>query len=283
MSIMEEVTTVEVQHYPLSEGIMSGVLTGKVAVISGGSRGIGKAVARRLARDGCDCLLAARTEGDLQQTAELINGESGRRVEICPTDLRSLDGCRVVHELARRAYGRVDILVNSAGATQGGPFLELDDSVWEDGFALKFYGAVRLSRLLWPMLVESHGTVISIVGGWARSPDPDFMIGGAVNAALASFSKALAGLGLRDDVNVNAIHPGYTLTERLQGIFERRAEMANTTVEAAKRASIDEAGVRRLGEPEDVAALACFLCSPAARHIQGVAISIDGGSTAGVY
>ena len=262
---------------------MSGVLTDKVAVITGGSRGIGRAIAQRLAREGCDCLLAARTERDLQQAAGLITEESGRRVEICPTDLRTLDGCRAVHELARSTYGRADILVNSAGATQGGPFLEVDDSVWEDGFALKFYAAVRLSRLLWPMLVKSHGTVISIVGGWARSPDPDFMIGGAVNAALASFSKALAGLGLRDDVNVNAIHPGYTLTERLQGIFERRAEMANTTVEAAKRASIEEAGVRRLGEPEDVAALACFLCSPEARHIQGVAISIDGGSTAGVY
>ena len=257
--------------------------TDRIAVISGGSRGIGKAIARRLAREGCDCLLAARTRKTLQETAELIETESGRRVEVCPTDLRTPAGCRAVCDLARSAFGRVDILVNCAGATQGGLFLEQDDSVWEDGFALKFYGAVRLSRLLWPLLKESHGTVINIIGGFARTPDPDFMIGGAVNAALANFSKALAGLGLRDDVNVNAVHPGMTVTERLQEILAGRARLAGTTVEEIERAGIAKSGVRRPGRPEDVAELVCFLCSPQARHIQGVAIAVDGGGTQGVY
>ena len=262
---------------------MPETLKDKVAVISGGSRGIGKAIARSLAQEGCDCLLAARSQENLQEAAQLITHESGRKVEICPTDLRTLDGCRAVHELAQNSYGQVDILVNCAGATQGGLFLELDDTVWEDGFALKFYGAVRLSRLLWPMLKNSHGTVINIIGGFARTPDPDFMIGGAVNAAMANFSKALAKLGLRDDVNVNAVHPGMTVTERLEEIFAGRAKLAGTTVEEAKKDNIQKEGLRRLGQPEDVAALVCFLCSPQARHIQGTAISVDGGATAGVF
>ncbi|MEZ4865491.1 MAG: SDR family oxidoreductase [Caldilineaceae bacterium] len=258
---------------------MSEMRTNRVAAISGGSRGIGKAIALRLAQDGCDCLLAARSRENLRAAAQLITQETGRRVEICPTDLRTLAGCQTVYEMAEQTFGQVDILVNCAGATQGGRFLEQADSLWEDGFALKFYGAVRLSRLFWPLLVRSHGIVINIIGGAARAPDPDFMIGGAVNAALANFSKALAGLGLRDDVNVNAIHPGMTVTERLEEIFARRAQLAGTTIAEAKEASMEKAAIRRLGTPADVAELVCFLCSPAARHIQGVAIAVDGGTS----
>ena len=251
----------------------------RVAVISGGSRGIGKAIAQRLAQDGCDCLLAARSEETLRTAAQRIAQESGRRIEICPTDLRTTAGCEAVYTMATATFGHVDILVNCAGATQGGRFLALDDGLWADGFALKFHGAVRLSRLFWPMLTQSHGTVINIIGGAARAPDPDFMIGGAVNAALANFTKALAGLGLRDDVNVNAVHPGMTVTERLDEIYANRARLAGTTVEEAKRAGLEKSGVRRLGTPQDVAELVGFLCSPAARHIQGVAIAVDGGAS----
>ena len=164
-----------------------------------------------------------------------------------------------------------------------GRFLEVADEVWHDGFALKFFACVRLSRLMWPMLKERHGSVINIIGGFARTPDPDFMIGGAVNAAMANFSKALAGQGLRDDVNVNAVHPGSTRTERLVGIIATQAELAGTTAEEAERARFEAEGVRRFAEPEDVASLVAFLCSPAARHIHGAAIATDGGATKGVY
>ncbi|SVE28163.1 uncharacterized protein METZ01_LOCUS481017, partial [marine metagenome] len=198
-----------------SRNTVSLTLQSKIAVITGGSRGIGRAIAHKLALEGCDLLLAARTQTNLEEAKEQVS-RAGRRVEICPVDLRTLAGCEEVEEKLESTYGNLDILINSAGATKGGLFLETPDSQWEDGFALKFRGAVRLSRLLWPKLKESHGTIINIIGGFARTPDPDFMIGGAVNAAFANFSKALAGLGLRDDVNVNAIHPGVTVTERFE-------------------------------------------------------------------
>lgn len=262
---------------------MSGSDATKVCVVSGGSRGIGRAIARRLAQDGYDCLLAARTEEDLRSAAQLISEESGRRVEICPADLRTMEGCRAALSAVEGEFGQVDVLVNCAGATKGGLFLEQEDSDWEDGFALKFFGAVRLCRLLWPLLKSSKGTVVNIVGGFARTPDPDFMIGGSVNAALTNFGKALSGLGLRDDVNVNTVHPGMTVTERLDEIFAGRARLAGTTAEEAMQASIEKEGVRRFGQPEDVAELVRFLCSAEARHIQGAAIAIDGGATSGVF
>ena len=106
------------------------------------------------------------------------------------------------------------MLVNNAGATRAGAFLELPDAAWLDGYALKFFGCVRLTRLFWPLLKAARGSVINIVGGAARTPDAEFLIGGSVNAAVANFSKGLSKLGNRDDVNVNVIHPGNTDTER---------------------------------------------------------------------
>lgn len=262
---------------------MAGELEGKVALVTGGSRGIGRAIALRLAQEGCDILLAAQSAENLAAAAEAVRGASGRRVDVFARDLRSLEGCAAAAGFLRETCDRLDILVNAAGATQGGAFLEQDDAVWRDGFDLKFWAAVRLSRLCWPLLSESKGTVVNIVGGFARTPDPDFMIGGAVNAAMANFSKALAGQGLRDDVNVNAIYPGLTQTERVDEIFAIRARLAGTSVEAVRAAILKNDGTRRIGVPEDVAELACFLCLSKARHIQGTAISIDGGATRGLY
>lgn len=258
-------------------------LDGKVAVVTGGSKGIGRAIADALAGEGADCMLAARTEEDLRRTAGEIAETHGTRVEFSAGDLRTPGACEELHRATLAAFGRVDILVNCAGATKAGPFLELDDETWMDGFALKFHAAVRLSRLFWPQLVESHGTVVNVIGGLARTPTPDVMIGGAVNAAFANFSKALAGQGLRDDVNVNTIHPGQTKTERHGTLMAARAEAAGTTPEAFEASIVERQGVRRLGTPEDVAHLAVFLCLPESRHIQGTAIAVDGGGTKGLF
>ncbi|MHA1553575.1 MAG: SDR family NAD(P)-dependent oxidoreductase [Alphaproteobacteria bacterium] len=257
-------------------------LAGKCAIVSGASKGIGKAVALRLAREGADVALLARSTDALEVVADEITS-MGRRAEAVPGDLRSLEGCRISARQARAALGAVDIFVHCAGATKGGLFVELEDDIWMDGFALKFNAAVRLTRELWPSLVASKGTVVHIVGGAARTPDPDYMIGGAVNAALANFAKALAGLGKRDDVNVNVVSPGMTMTERLTEILGTEAARTGESLPEVEARKIKAEGIRRLGRPEDVAALVAFLCSPGARHIQGVAISVDGGATPGVY
>jgi NAD(P)-dependent dehydrogenase (short-subunit alcohol dehydrogenase family) len=258
-------------------------MTVRKAVISGASKGIGYAIAERLAADGADVGLLASNAARLKDAADRIHKETGKRVACHAVDLRTLQGCEEAHREMAAALGGCDILVNSAGATKGGVWPEQADEEWEDGFALKFYAAVRLARLFWPALVAARGTVINIVGGFARTPAADFMVGGVVNAALANFSKALAAQGLRDDVNVNWVHPGLTVTERLDGIFDGRAKQQGKTRDQVEEETIAHEGIRRLGQPEDVAALVAFLCSDQARHIQGTAIQIDGGGTPGYY
>ena len=258
-------------------------LEGKVAVVTGGSRGIGKAIARRLATEGADVVIAARTEEMLATTAGEISADTGRSVIPVAVDLSTLQGCESLHEAALSSFDHVDILINCAGATKSGPFLESSDEIWQEGFDLKFFGAVRLSRLFWPQLAESHGSVVHIVGGMARTPNPSFAIGGAVNAALANFGKALAGLGLEEDVNVNMIHPGQTLTERLDEIMADQAAQTGQTPDEVLEATVKRQGIRRLGTPEDIAELVVFLTLPRSRHIPGTAISVDGGATKSLF
>ncbi len=262
---------------------MSSELSGKVAVITGGSRGIGGAIAKALAAQGAQTVLAAMTEANLKKAADEIAATKAPKPTIVAADLRTAEGCQAVFDHVKKVHGRCDILVNSAGATKAGDFLKQSDEIWMDGFALKFFGAVRLSRLFWPMLKEAEGKIINIDGGMARTPNPANLIGSSVNSAMASFSKGLAGLGIKDGINVNTIHPGRTETDRNADLLKQQAAAEGKTIEQVAAETAKKAGVRRLGQPEDVAALAVFLVSPAASHIQGAAISVDGGGTKGLF
>jgi NAD(P)-dependent dehydrogenase (short-subunit alcohol dehydrogenase family) len=256
---------------------------GKVVVVTGSSRGIGFGIAEAFAKAGADVVLAAASAVNLKTASERIAASTGRAPLAVDQDLRTLVGCQTVHQAVMKRFGRCDVLVNSAGATKAGRFLAQADEEWQDGFALKFFSTVRMCRLFWPMLKASKGVVVNIVGGAARTPDPEFLVGGSVNAAMANFTKGLSGLGKRDGVNVNAILPGLTETERVQKLFEQRAAAIGITAEEARRDQIAKEGLSRLGTPDDIAALALFLAGDKARHIQGTSIAVDGGATAGVY
>jgi NAD(P)-dependent dehydrogenase (short-subunit alcohol dehydrogenase family) len=263
--------------------VMGSRFKGKVVVVSGGSRGIGRAIATAFAAEGAQTVLAATSEPNLKAAADAIAATGALRPLICAANLAQMEGCERVFRLVGETGGRCDILVNSVGATRAGAFLTLGDDAWQDGFALKFYAGVRLSRLFWPLLKAANGRIVNIIGVAARMPDPEFLIGGAVNAAVNNFTKGLAALGKRDGVNVNAILPGLTETERVGALFRQRAEATGTTVEEVRAAMMAKDGLARLGQPEDVAALALFLASDEARHIQGTAIAVDGGATPAVY
>jgi 3-oxoacyl-[acyl-carrier protein] reductase len=262
---------------------MAGEYSGKIVVVTGGSRGIGRAIALAFAREGAQTVLAASSAAHLAAAAETIVGAGGHVPATVAADLRTLDGCASVFGEVKRHLGRCDILVNNAGATRAGNFVDLPDDAWTDGFALKFFGAMRLSRLFWPLLVAAQGHVVNVIGGAARTPSAEFMIGASVNAAFANFSKGLSKLGMRDGVNVNAILPGDTETERANELLAQRAAASGQSMEELRTANLAKSGVRRIGQPDDVAALALFLCSQKARHIQGTSIAVDGGATPGVY
>jgi len=257
---------------------------GKIVVVTGSSRGIGYGIAEAFAREGAQVVLGAASAENLAKADQKIRAMGKVLAPVTVAgDLRTEAGCAAVHKAVADRFGRCDVLVNSAGATKAGAFLQQPDADWHDGFALKFYSCVRLCRLFWPMLETSQGFVVNIIGGAARTPDPEFLVGGSVNAAMANFTKGLSGLGKRSGVNVNAILPGLTETDRVLTLFQQRAAATGSTPEEVRRRAIEKDGLRRLATPEDCAELALFLASPRARHIQGTSIAVDGGQTASVF
>jgi len=252
---------------------MSRSLEGKISIVTGASRGIGRSIALRLAAEGSRVVLCARDRNALDAAVAEIEQSGGTAASIA-LDLRAPDaGARLV-EFAMEQYGRIDIVVNNAGATKRGEFLELTDADFADGFALKYTGAVRILRAAWPHLKSSLGSAIFIIGVGGRTPGAQFTIGGSVNAALLSFTKAMAELGVRDGVQVNAINPGTIRTGRYTARLGASADP-----EAAEREYVKEARVTRIGEPEDIAALVAFVAGPEGRFLQGALIDMDGGAT----
>ena len=262
---------------------MPGEFQGKVVVITGGSRGIGREIAVDFAKAGAQTVIVSSSETNLAAASKTVAAAGGPAPLAIAVNLKTLDGCQQVLKQVEDKFKRCDILVNSAGATKAGNFVDLPDEAWMDGYALKLFGCVRMCRLFWPLLKTAQGHVVNIIGGAARTPGADFTIGGSVNAAMGNFSKSLSQLGKRDGVNVNAIHPGATDTERFGELLDQRSRASGKSIDELRKEATAKDGIRRIGKPEDISALTLFLCTERASHIQGTAIAVDGGSTAGYY
>jgi 3-oxoacyl-[acyl-carrier protein] reductase len=256
---------------------MENRLKGKTAIVTGASRGIGRAIARRLAAEGAHVILCARDGNMLQEAVQEIERTGGRAAGFA-ADLREPSAAAQAVEFATQTYAQIDIAVNNAGATKRAEFFDLTDEDWVDGFALKFFGAMRLTRAAWPHLKARAGSVLNISGVGGRMPGPQFTIGGSVNAALLSFTKAMADVGVRDGVQVNAVNPGNIRTDRFRRMLETTAVQHGIDIAAAERKIIETARTIRIGEPDDIAALVAFIVSPEGRFLQGALIDMDGGA-----
>jgi NAD(P)-dependent dehydrogenase (short-subunit alcohol dehydrogenase family) len=253
-------------------------LSAKRAIVTGASRGIGRAIAIRLAREGARLILGARDPAALTEVRENIRGAGGT-AEFLALDLRLPDTPARLADFCVETFGGIDIVVNNAGATRRGAFESLTDEDWADGFDLKFFGAVRLTRAAWPQLRRSRGSVLFISGVGGRTPGAQFAVGGSVNAALLSLTKALADAGLEDGIRVNTINPGTIRTQRFQSRLESLARERAISLADAEREFVRAAGVTRIGAPEDVAALAAFVLGPEGSLLHGAIIDLDGGAT----
>jgi 3-oxoacyl-[acyl-carrier protein] reductase len=257
---------------------MSRTLSNKVAIVTGASRGIGRSIALKLAEDGAAVMLAARN-AELLKDAQAVIQSKGGRAAWMSLDLRKPEAPALLAEKTIQVLGGIDIVVNNAGATKRGNFLTLSEEDWMDGFALKFFGAVRLLRAAWPALKERKGSVVNIAGAGGRTPGPQFTIGGSVNAAMLSFTKAMADVGVGDGVQVNAINPGAVRTVRLATRLQTLAKEKGISVAEAEAMMVADAGITKIGEPEDVANLVAYIVSPQNRYLHGALIDLDGGTT----
>ncbi|MGH7354451.1 MAG: short-chain dehydrogenase/reductase [Candidatus Rokuibacteriota bacterium] len=259
-------------------------LKGKTVLVTGGSKGIGRATARAMAAEGARVMICSRSAADLEATAGAIERETGQPVEVVASDLSRLDGVESVVAAAVQRLGRLDVLVNNAGAIKGGDFLATPDADWMTGWSLKLLGYVRMARTVLPqMRAQGGGRIVNVVGMAARNPAATYMMGGAANAALINFTKALADLGAPSNILVTAVSPGPVKTDRWDSLQRQQATAAGKDLETFEKEQSRNFPLGRIALPEEVADLVCFLASERASFLTGIAITIDGGMSRGVY
>ena len=251
-------------------------LRGKVALVTGSSRGIGRGVALAFAAEGCDLLLTGRDAAALDEVAKSIR-DKGRKAAVTVLDLRDPDAPAALVENVKKEFGGLDILVNNAGTTKRGDFFTLTDADWAEGYGLKFFAHVRLARAVWPLLKERRGSLIAIGGTSGRKPEKSFTIGSSVNAAVAAFTKCLADLGKEDGVQVNCIHPSLVETERQWRRIRAEVQRTGESEEKVREQFCRETGFTRYGKVEDVADFVTFIVSSRATWLHGATVDLDGG------
>lgn len=260
-------------------------LTGKRAVVAGASRGIGKQIARRLGLEGADVVIGARSMPALQETADELAKESGRKVVPLLVDTLELGSVKSFVKDAAEALGGIDILVNSA-ARVGGARGDVEDVNFDDvlrDFNEKVVGSLRLAQECVPHMKQAGwGRIITISGSAARSPGTQ-LSGGARNSALVTVTRAMANKVGPYGINVTVIYPGQTLTEASMDRYNEQARAENKTVEQVMNETAGKNLIRHLVSAEDIANVAVFLCSPLSIGITGEAIAVNGGQSTEVH
>jgi 3-oxoacyl-[acyl-carrier protein] reductase len=252
-----------------------------VAIVTGASQGIGRSTSIRLARDFSAIVLAARNAAALEEVAKAVKSVRAEPL-ICNLDLSRAEAIETLIKATLDRFGRIDALLNIAGAVPQIDLFEMTDEQWRAGMELKLHSARRLTIRAWDALKASNGSVVFMSGSAALDPKPSFAAVAATNAAIIALAKAFAEQGIKDGVQVNSIVPGAVMTSRRRSFLEKWAPAHNMTVEEATKKFPEKAGISRYGRPEEIADLLGFMVSPAAKWMTGTSVRMDGGEVKGV-
>ncbi|MBT6095037.1 MAG: SDR family oxidoreductase [Rhodospirillaceae bacterium] len=252
-------------------------LTNKVAFVTGGSRGIGRAVALMLADHGANVAICGRRLDSLEQTVADLKAK-GAQAWGFQTDVSRTEEIERFVADAAEAAGRIDVLVNNAVTSTSAPFDELTDDEFRYHIDVKLMAYIRMARQVLPHMEKlGRGRIVNIGGMTARIVAPLRMTNGVTNAGVANFTKQFSSYAARHNVTVNCVHPGYTATERVMQIFEREAADAGADIDTIVTERTADMPLGKLIAPEDIAQAVLFFCSPMADMVTGQSIAVDGG------
>ena len=253
-------------------------LTGKTAIVTGGSEGIGKGIAMQLAKEGVDVAICARRMEPLQAAADEISKATGRKITPITADLTKDEDCKSFIEQAHKALGRIDLMINNAGSAPGGVIETLTEDDWTLAMQLKFMGYVRCLRYVLPLMVkQGGGRVVNLIGNDGVKPSYWEIAPGAANAAGQNMTLSLAGQYGRHNVSFCAVNPGPVRTERWAGLVGAMSRDMGISYEEADKLAPASIPLGRIAEVEEVANLVVMLASPLVQMANGTMIEIDGG------
>jgi NAD(P)-dependent dehydrogenase (short-subunit alcohol dehydrogenase family) len=248
-------------------------LRGRKALITGASKGIGRACAEVLAEEGCDIVLVARTAADLEAVRAKIASEHNVAVRHYALDLSD---SRNVDKLAAEC-SETDLLINNAGAIPGGNIAQIDEARWREAWDLKVFGYINMTRRFYALMAaRKEGTIINILGAAGENPDFDYVAGSSGNASLMAFTRAMGGTAPRDNLRVVGINPGPVMTERLITLMRTRAE-TNFGDPEKWTELMKPLAFGRAAKPEEIGYMAAFLASDRSAYTTGTIVTIDGG------
>ena len=250
-------------------------LRGRKALITGASKGIGRACAEVLAEEGCDVVLVSRTAADLEVARAKILGQHNVAVRCFPADLSD---SRNVDRLAEECAD-TEILVNNAGAIPGGDIAAIDEARWREAWDLKVFGYINMTRRFYALMRgRKKGVIVNILGAAGENPDFNYIAGSSGNASLMAFTRAMGGAAPRDGLRVIGINPGPVMTDRLVTLMRTRAQSQFGDAERWTE-YIKPLAFGRAAKPEEIGWMAAFLASDLSAYTTGSIITIDGGGS----